>query len=269
MISGGDESMKRSILMMTVLVLATLACISSPFNAVRGSGNVVVETYDVSGFDRVELETIGTLYIEQGAVDSLTIETDDNILPLLIAHSGNGLLSLSDQAGSQLLPTAGIIFRVTVRDLRLVAANSSGNIFVGPIEADRLEVQLNGSGRVEMDSVAADQFSIASKGSGDMRVDQVVADSIETKMYASGNVELAGETGPHEVDIRGSGSLHAGDLQSSETVVAIRASGSATVHAADELDVSISGSGDVSYYGDPALTQSITASGNLRSLGAK
>jgi hypothetical protein len=261
--------MKRSILMITVLALAALACISSPFNLVRGSGNVVTETYDVSGFDQVELETIGTLYIEQGDVDSLTVETDDNILPLLIVESGNGMLSLSDQASGQLLPTAGIIFRVTVRDLSLVAANSSGNIFVGPIEADRLEVQLNASGRVEMDAVTADEFSISSTGSGDMRVDQVTADTIETKMNASGSVELAGETDSHKVDIRGSGSLHAADLQTSETVVEINASGSATVHATEKLDVSISGSGDVSYYGDPALTQSINASGNLRSLGAK
>jgi hypothetical protein len=261
--------MKRSMLMMTVLLLAALACTSNAINVVRGSGNVVVETYDISGFTQVELETIGTLYVEQGTVDSLTVETDDNILPLLIVHNGNGLLSLSDQASGQLLPSAGIIFRLTARDLRLVVANSSGNIVVGPIEADRLEVQLNASGRVEMDSVTADRFSIASTGSGDMRVDQVAADTIETKMQASGSVELAGETDSHNADIRGSGSLHAGDLQSSETVVAIRSSGGATVNATDKLDVSISGSGDISYYGDPALTQSITASGNLRSLGTK
>lgn len=261
--------MKRSILMTTILVLAAMACTSNALNVVRGSGNVVTETYDVSGFTQVELETIGTLYIEQGAVDSLTVETDDNLLPLLIVHNGNGLLSLSDQASGQLLPTAGIIFRLTARDLRSVIANSSGNVFVGPIEADNLEVQLNASGRVEMDSVIADRFSISSTGSGDLRVDQVTADTIETKMQASGSVELAGETDFLTASIDGSGSLHAGDLRSGEAVVDVNASGSATVHAADKLDVSINGSGDVSYYGDPALTQSITASGNLRSLGAK
>lgn len=261
--------MKRSLLMITVLVLAVLACRSTALNAVRGSGNVVVETYDVSGFNQVELETIGTLYIEQGATDSLTVETDDNILALLIVHNGNGVLSLSDQASGQLLPTAGIVFRLTARDLRGVIANSSGNIFAGPIEAESLEVNLNASGRVEVDSVTVDELSIRSTGSGDLRVDQVTADTIETRMNASGSVELAGETDTHEVEISGSGSLQAGDLRSREAVVAINASGSATVHATDKLDVSINGSGDVSYYGDPAVTQSITASGSLRPLGAK
>jgi hypothetical protein len=215
------------------------------------------------------METIGTLYIEQGEVDSLSVETDDNILPLLIVHNGNGLLSLSDQASGELLPTAGIIFRLTARDLRRVIANSSGSVIVGPIEAERLEVQLNASGRVEMDSVTVDEFSIASTGSGEIRVEQVTAEAVETRMNASGSVELAGETDSHEVDIRGSGSLLAGELQSREAVVAINASGSATVHATDKLDVSINGSGDVSYYGDPEVTQQITASGSLRSLGAK
>ena len=261
--------MKRSILMISVLVLAALACTSSPLNVVRGSGNVVIETYDVRGFTQVELETIGTLYVEQGDVDSLTVETDDNILPLLIVHNGNGLLSLSDQTSGQLLPSAGITFRLTARDLRSVIANSSGNVFVGPIETESLGVQLNASGRVELDSVTVDELSIASTGSGDLRVDQLTADTLQTEMNASGSVELAGETNTHDVEIGGSGSLLAGDLKSREAVVVINASGSATVHATDKLDVSINGSGDVSYYGEPALTQSITASGSLRSLGTK
>jgi len=261
--------MKRSLLMMTALALAALACGIGPLNVVRGSGNVVTETYDVTGFTQVEMETVGTLYIEQGATDSLTVETDDNILPLLIVHNGNGLLSLSDQASGQLLPSAGIIFRLTARDLRKVTGSSSGDIVVGPVETDRLEVHLNASGRVDMDSVTADEFALSSTGSGNLSVDAVTAQAVEIRMYASGNVDVAGETDTLNAEIGSSGHLLAGDLQSREAIVAASASGRATVHATEKLDVSISGSGDVSYYGDPALTQSITASGTLKSLGAK
>lgn len=261
--------MKRSLLMLTALALAALACGIGPLNVVRGSGNVVTETYDVTGFTQVEMETVGTLYIEQGATDSLTVETDDNILPLLIVHNGNGLLSLSDQASGQLLPSAGITFRLTARDLRKVTAASSGNIVVAPIETERLEVQLNASGRVDMDSVTVDEFAFSSTGSGDFQADEISAQAIEIRTFSSGSAELAGVTDTLDADIGGSGHLLAGDLRSREAVVAANASGSATVYVTEKFDVSIDGSGDVSYYGDPAVTQSINASGRPKALGAK
>ncbi len=38
---------------------------------------------DVSGFDRVLLEGFGDVYIEQGQSESLSVQTDANIIPLL------------------------------------------------------------------------------------------------------------------------------------------------------------------------------------------
>jgi hypothetical protein len=47
---------------------------------VRGSGNVVEETREVSGVSGVELATLGTLHVEIGESESLRIEAEDNLL---------------------------------------------------------------------------------------------------------------------------------------------------------------------------------------------
>ena len=48
---------------------------------VLGSGNITSESRDVSDFNEVGLEGVGTLTIEQTGSETLTIEADDNIIP--------------------------------------------------------------------------------------------------------------------------------------------------------------------------------------------
>src|SRR5262249_24541080 len=52
-------------------------------DVVRGSGNVKSESRDVRDFDRVGVSGVGTLTITQGSTESLTIQAEDNLLPLL------------------------------------------------------------------------------------------------------------------------------------------------------------------------------------------
>src|SRR5687767_1144824 len=50
---------------------------------VDGSGNVVVEQREVSGFSAVSMSGFGELIIQQTGKESLSITADDNLLPLL------------------------------------------------------------------------------------------------------------------------------------------------------------------------------------------
>src|SRR5690242_12646963 len=64
--------------------LLTAGCLSiSDGHTVHGSGNVVTEARPVSGFDRVSVSGAGQLKVTQGDAESLTIETDDNLLPYI------------------------------------------------------------------------------------------------------------------------------------------------------------------------------------------
>lgn len=261
--------MKRLTLATLALLLASAACNVGFPNAVRGSGNIVTQSFDVSGFDQIELDTIGDVHTEQGDSESLTIETDDNILPLLEVVVKDGKLILRAQDGADFAPSNTITFRVTVRELSAITANASGDFFVEPITGKSLAVHVNASGDVNLEGVKVEGFSVTSAGSGDVTVDSLEADDVQLQLSADGNATLAGETPSLNVAVNGSGSLHADDLQTSDAVIALRASGNATVWAADSLDITLSGSGDLSYYGNPKLRTNLTGSGDVTALGEK
>ena len=262
--------MRQFVYATLALSLAGFACQVGIPAQVLGSGNIVEKEYDVQSFDEIELDTIGEVHVEQGDTESLTIKTDDNILPLLEVRVLNGVLVLSEKDHvSTLRPSNNIIYTVTVKDLKAVTTNASGNIFVGDVESGEFLTEVNASGNITVESFAGSKMTVTSNASGKTVIKKVEADTVRATANASGNILLSGSAESIKIDVNASGEVNAGDLQAVKGDVNIQGSGRVTVWASDELRLSIDGSGDVRYYGRPALTQSISGSGDVNSLGDK
>ena len=79
--------------LLTIGLLFITAC---GLGTIQGSGDVITESRDVSGFDSVSLSGIGRVIITQGDDESLTIETDDNLMKYITSEVRDGTLELGD-----------------------------------------------------------------------------------------------------------------------------------------------------------------------------
>ena len=69
------------IALFTLMIVSSACNVTSIFiRTIDGSGNIVTESREVRGFDRVNLSGFGEVIIEVGDEESLTISTDDNII---------------------------------------------------------------------------------------------------------------------------------------------------------------------------------------------
>jgi len=233
-----------------VLITASLACaIPLGVNTVRGSGNVVTEAREVSGFESVALSGVGQVIITQGDEESLTIETDDNLMRYIETEVRNGRLELGLARNTIPIPSQSIIFRVSVVDLTGLDSSGAGSFEIGKLDTDRLKVTLSGAGDVGIDSLRATDLAVTISGAGD--------------------VEVGGQVEAQEIDMSGLGRYSAPDLESQKASVRISGAGGAVVWAQDTLDVEISGAGNVEYYGSPTVTKDISGAGRLTSRGDK
>lgn len=223
---------------------ADLQNIASDMDTVEGSGNVVREPREVSGFTEVALTGIGNLTIRQTGSESLTIEAEDNIIPELTTEVENGRLTLGVEPNTDLRPTEPINYELTVKDLNALQTLGAGEIDAGSINTDNLEIASSGSGEISVANVEANNLKVTSAGSGE--------------------VKTAGRVDSQVVDISGTGSYQAEDLESQEAEVDVKGSGEATVNVTDELDARITGSGSIEYVGDPTISQEVRGSGELR-----
>jgi hypothetical protein len=191
--------------------------------ATTGSGTVKSESRAVRGYTAVALSGSGDLTIEQTGDESLTIEAEDNILPLLTSDVSGGRLLLGVKDNTSVVTTKPINYRLTVKKLSGVSVAGSGNVVADEITASTLSVTISGSGTITIGGAAETQ----------------------------------------EIDISGSGAYRAGDLAGKTVRADISGSGDVVVRVSEALDVTISGSGTLTYSGSPTVTQDISGSGEL------
>jgi hypothetical protein len=244
-----------------ILALALSAC-----SVVRGSGDVITETRQVSGFDKVLLAGSGEVILTQGDEESLKVEAEDNLMPYLDTEVRNGTLVLGPQEDFltvSLWPTRPIKYYVTVIDIEAVTLAGSGSISTDKVDVSRLDVNLYGSGDIKLDEVLADKVDVSLTGSGSIQIGTLTAIEVSTTISGSGKCEIEGEATQQQLRITGSGDYDAPDLESQTADITVSGSGNSTVWVTESLEVRITGSGNVRYFGSPDVSDQITGSGNV------
>jgi hypothetical protein len=206
-----------------VLVSLPGGCGRMSAPAVRGSGVVKTEDREASGFSEVWLSGSGEVRVEVGNTDSVTVEAEDNILPLLETRVADGRLNLGTKRNASISPTRPIRYHVTVKELTAIGVAGSGKFHVDGVDARRLTADISGSG----------------------------------------SATLAGKADDLRLSVSGSGDYDAAKLITKTAKVEISGSGSATVNASDHVEAQISGSGSVHYLGTPTVEKHVSGSGSV------
>jgi hypothetical protein len=205
-----------SILMLSVMLGAC------SLSGERGSGTMAIEARDVSGFSEIDLSGSGTVLVSMTGTESLTVEAEDNILPLLTTEVRDGRLVLG--AKQSISPTRDIVYTVTVINLEAVTVSGSGSVTAVDVVATGFEVDISGSGTVTLEGVS-EHLDLSISGSGVFKGEGFVSATGNVSVSGSGEA-LVNVTDDLDVDVSGSGTVgYIGD---------------------PALSTSISGSGEIS-----------------------
>lgn len=234
------KKMGLGILGLIILVVMASGCIGT------GSGKVVNQTRDVSGFSQISTNGDINLFVKQGTNESLVIEAENNVIPNIKTTVSNGRLTIDQGLGqTTVMPTKPVNVYVTVKDLSSVDSSGSGSVEADKLNVNSLNVGITGSGKDNLRALTANNLKVVISGSG--------------------SVTAAGKVNSQDVTITGSGEYNGSNLTSNTTSVNISGSGKAIVYALQQLSIIISGSGEVNYLGNPKLTQQISGSGKVTS----
>ena len=248
------------ILVLTLTVLVLSGCIGSDgfdidgfnldsfnlnnFNSdcVKGSGNVVTETVNVSEFDSVSLDGTGNLFVSQGA-HSVRIEAEDNIFEIIKIKIEGTKLEIEYE--KCIANTKPVNIYVTAPNFKKFEIEEAGKLeSETKLSGTNLEIKIDGSASVDLD-LAIQQLIIDIDGSGS-------------------NIVLEGTATKHVVEIDGMANINAFDLATEETAITVSGTTSSEVNATKELSVIINGAGTVIYMGEPEVSQTINGTGTVK-----
>ncbi|MES2321672.1 MAG: head GIN domain-containing protein [Pseudomonadota bacterium] len=254
--------MTKNIIIAASLAISTLACglpasqaVASPLDwfsgeKVQGNGNIKKQSRELAHFTGISMSLPAAVELRIGNTEGITIETDDNLLPLIETVIENGTLKV----------------RASKRNMNLQPRTLK--IVIHAKEVER--VSLGGSGSIESDALKGGKMKFDLGGSGTINIKNIEGESISVTVGGSGTFKTGGGSATNlSVTIGGSGDVDLGRVKASEASVSVAGSGEAVIWASNSLSVTIAGSGDVNYYGDPKLSQSVVGSGGARRLAAK
>ncbi|HWV85893.1 MAG TPA: head GIN domain-containing protein [Capillimicrobium sp.] len=187
-------------------------------------GPSVTETHAVGAFERIHVSGSPNVVVRAGGspevvvsggrkrVDDVSVEVRDGTLK--IDEDGDTTLSLG---GSELLVS------ITAPRLDGVSVEGAGDVDLGDVDADRLDLSVSGAG----------------------------------------DITGRGRVGVLTAWVDGAGDLRLADVRAERARVDVSGAGDVDVTVSETLDVRVNGSGDVTYGGDPDVRERVDGAGDV------
>jgi len=219
------------------LVLAVLLAgctLVSEQVSITGSGNIVTQEENITGFDKVDVSQAFKVNISQGDTFRVVIRIDDNLVEYLEVVKRGNTLTIGLKPGRPYnIRKATMEAEVTMPDLTgLELSGASHATITGFKSTKRLDVDVSGASHLRGDIEASDA-----------RFD--VSGASQVTLSGSGQDVVIDASGASQVDLS---AFPVADAN-------VKASGAskATVNPSGRLDADASGASHIYYLGSPTL----------------
>jgi hypothetical protein len=242
--------MKKCILFTLIVVVPLLsACagipgigdvVPVPGEEIRGSGNVVTQDFDLTGFDKVDVSHAFTVDTSQGDTFSVVVSIDDNLVEYLRVEKSGSTLKIGLAPNRDYASTHATA-EVTMPELtRLELSGASHGTISGFTSTKALAVDLSGASSLHGDIEAGDaRFEVS----------------------GASDVTLSGSGQDANIDASGASDVDLADFAVADANVEASGASTVTVNGSGTLNVDASSASAVYYLGNPTLGTIDTSSG--------
>lgn len=179
--------MKKAIILLLLVTLASGCHMMRFGSGVRGSGNRQTEKRTIPGFLNVDVSGAYEVEIVCQKERSLEIVGDDNILPLVTTEVRNNTLHI----GSSKDYNVGqpITIRISVPDLEGVSTSGASHINVSGLNNSELSVNSSGASKVQL-AGETKRLSIDTSGASTIEAKNLHAEKARVKSSGAGYMSV-------------------------------------------------------------------------------
>ena len=255
---------------LSVILLLAQGCIFMP--SVKGNGDVITQTIDITDYDAIEAQGSSIIfnYSQQESAPALTVTVDQNIYDLFEFGTKDNKLVIRPKDRNQkpirLRPTE---FTITTNSSSLKKVDMAGiDVFnLNDKFASNEKVKFSAAGNTTMefrDTVTVDQMEVSVAGKSTLNADALYARVLKGEIAGKGTFNLKGEGEKAEFEIAGMGKVHAFDYELSTLSCEIAGKGLIETFANDQINAKIAGMGTVKYKGNPSIKMDKAGLGSVK-----
>jgi hypothetical protein len=157
-------------------------------NQMIGSGKLVSESRAVGAFTGIQVTSFAKVYITQDTVESLRIETDDNILDRVVTSLNSNTLVVGLRDGSYSNVTLNVYASIKAIQ-RLESTGAAEFLSTNSLQTDSLTCKSTGAGIFTLTGTTIYE-NIEITGSGDIHNFNLLSSYCHIIISGAGNVEV-------------------------------------------------------------------------------
>lgn len=146
-----------------------------------GSGNVVTENRDLSGFNGVEVGGVFKVEIVAGKEYSVEVEADDNLVPLINTEVEDGVLKIGTE--KSISKKSALKIRISAPNIETLDTSGVSGITLSGVKNSALSIQSSGASKINVEGATG---NLTIDVSGASVVDAVGLQATNAKVRASG-----------------------------------------------------------------------------------
>lgn len=219
----------KKILLVLLLVLGLALAVSSCHlggKRIQGSGNRITVQRELGSFKAIEMEGAFDFDVTCQKPQSLSLEGDDNILPLVQADVRDGVLYLRTE--KQYNSRQSVAVKITVPDLESIKAAGAGKFRISDLKNDKfaivttgaasltasgetksVEIHNTGAGKIDTQNLHALRAKVDISGAAN--VDVYASEQLDANVSGVGRVSYAGQPKTVNKNVSGMGVVSAKD----------------------------------------------------------
>ena len=183
---------------------------------VVGSGEMVVETVELEDYTAIELRVAADMNVTIGEPTPLTIEADDNIMPLIKIEVVKGTLIISTE--HNFTSKKGPNINVTVAQLDAISVKGAADVHVTKLDNEAFTVAVTGSADVFL-SGSTDTLTLSATGAADVDAFELASRNASVSMTGASDANIS-VADALTVSIVGAGDLnYKGDAKVTKQIV--------------------------------------------------
>jgi hypothetical protein len=196
----------KKVLVLAVIVFTAMisGCYYGP--CMNGSGPIVTDAREISGFTGVRSNGSFEVYVSQAEAFSVEVVAYENLLPIIETYLSGYTLVLETKNNACYKSSPSIKVYVTLPELGILELNGSGKVIADIAESQVFECINNGSGTMSVDSVYAENLYLANSGSGLVEVKRISARELSFSQSGSGIIDTGEILDSETVSIKHSSS---------------------------------------------------------------
>ncbi|MEO8665073.1 MAG: head GIN domain-containing protein [Ignavibacteria bacterium] len=198
-----------------------------------GDGNVVQENRSVSSFDKIQVDDIINVFLKQGNTESVILESDKNLIPLIEIKVDDNKLYISTKDDAEIKKSTKMNAYVTLKDLKSLEMKGVGNV--------------ESQNELKLESLWIENSAV---GNLSLELD---CDKLTADINSVGSAKFSGTVKNVSIDHNGIGNIKAFDLTADVLKIQSNGVGNSEVNSNNEIYIDLNGIGNVSYKGSAVV----------------